>query len=97
MIQYLENKTEISQSDYKYFDQTMSSVLALKVSINRIDFFEAWAYAKNNIITLSMTGSNKIIGQWVPDGLNNDADDQVFRGVKLEYDKLIKLEGKHVT
>jgi hypothetical protein len=54
MVQYLENKTEISQSDYKYFDQTMSSVLALKVSINRIDFFEAWAYAKNNVITLSL-------------------------------------------
>jgi hypothetical protein len=57
----------------------MASVLALKVSINRIDYFEAWAYAKTDIINLSLYGSNRIIDTWVPPvaGVenNNNSDD----------------------
>jgi hypothetical protein len=40
----------------------MSSILALKVSLNRIDFFEAWGACKNDIATITITGSNKIRG-----------------------------------
>lgn len=83
------NKAISQRSDFKFFDHTLSSILALKVSINNINWFEATVQEVSltnepKKIKFNFFGKNKLQQS------GNTADDLYLRGCKLEFtDKLL--------
>lgn len=79
VVKLTNDHPQLIQSDYKYFNHTLSSILALKININNIDWFEAIAYEINDSIKFQFYGKNRL------NQPENTADDLYIRGCRINY------------